>query len=100
MSFNPKNEFAESIGPEKMERKVPCGKCRNGITILPPVVGYCWACWAGWPAITKPVVDLTKNPHYIATTTRLLLSKFERYMKNTDLAYEVAADMVTKRLVT
>lgn len=71
MAFNPIHDYKETSAPERPERHLPCQKCRNGITITPPVAGYCWACWAGWPAVTKPVLDLTKHPHYIATMERL-----------------------------
>lgn len=71
MSFNPLNDYKDAGGHEKMERREPCRKCKNGITIKPPVLFHCWACWAGWPANTTPVMDLTRHPHYLKTLERI-----------------------------
>jgi hypothetical protein len=62
--FNPVGEFDQRSGPERAERKVPCGRCRAYIILKPPVEGACYACWAGHPPTTRPWRDFTAHPYY------------------------------------
>lgn len=71
MAFNPTYDYKEVSASDRPERPSSCRTCRKPITLIPPVQGPCWACWAGHPAVTKPTVDLTQHPHYIATMARL-----------------------------
>lgn len=71
MSYNPLNDFKEVSASDRPERRVPCGRCRSGITLLSGTPGVCFACWAGHPLVTKPVMHLHLHPHYIATMARL-----------------------------
>lgn len=71
MAFNPIHDFKEVSASDRPERLVPCMKCKQKITLLSPATSFCWACYSGWPTVTKPVYDLHKHPHYIKTMARL-----------------------------
>ncbi len=71
MAYNPVNDYKEVTASDRPERLIPCIKCKQKITLLSPSTGTCWACYAGWPTITKPAYDLHLHPHYLKTMERL-----------------------------
>jgi hypothetical protein len=92
MAFNPVYDFKESSDSGRPERLVPCTKCKQKITLLSPATSFCWACYAGWPTVTKPVYDLHKHPHYLKTMARLaVLAEAKAARKAARLAEQMAA---------
>lgn len=71
MAFNPVYDYKEVTASDRPERLVPCIKCKQKITLLSPAMGTCWACYSGWPTVTKPVYHLHNHPHYLKTMARL-----------------------------
>lgn len=92
MAFNPVYDYKEVTASDRPERLIPCMKCKQKITLFSPATGSCWACYAGWPIVTKPIYDLREHPHYVKTMARLAIwadAKAER--RAARLAEKIAA---------
>lgn len=85
MSYNPINDYKEVGGSDRPERRDPCIKCKQKITLMSPANGACWACYAGWPTITKPAYDIHLNPHYKVTLDRLQREKEHRARRKANI---------------
>jgi hypothetical protein len=82
MGFDARQEFRDvNMGPERVEKKPPCKHCKGWITILPPVQESCWACYAGWPRATRPVMNLHESPFYARALARIHAARAWRAAK-------------------